>query len=270
MSDSRVIWYAHRKLQNPIAVIGFPSVGLISSITTSFIARELKMDIAAALTTPDLPPYALIQSGVPYPPVRVYVPAAKAIRKTKPKTVVNETADTTPAKNVKTAKPSRDLIIVTSEVAPKPEQTYDVTLALFETLKELGATEFVCLEGIPRFDGTASMLSVGSTPAMRKKAKALGLNPMDEGLVRGTTGVFLYEGAFEKTDVLGLLCPANAQVPDPRAAAALLGKDGALSKLVPGLATIDATPLVKEADEIETRLKSQQELENTSNQQIYG
>lgn len=267
MSETRVIWYAHRKLQDPIAVIGFPSVGLISSIATSFVARELKMDIAAAVTTPDLPPYALIQSGVPYPPVRVYVPAAKAARKAKPKAAAGETA---PAKTAKPAKPARDLIIVTSEVAPKPEQTYDVALALFDTLKELGATEFVCLEGIPRFDSTTAMLSVGSTPAMRKKAKALGLNPMDEGLVRGTTGVFLYEGAYEKTDVLGLLCPANAQLPDPRAAAALLGKGGALTKLIPGLAAIDAAPLVKEADEIETRLKSQQELENTSNQQIYG
>ena len=40
---------------------------------TSFIARELRMTMAAGITAPELPPYALIQNGTPYPQVRVYI-----------------------------------------------------------------------------------------------------------------------------------------------------------------------------------------------------
>ena len=277
MSDSRVIWYAHRKLTDPIAIVGFPSVGLVSSIVTSFIARDLKMPVVAGITAPELPPYALIQGGVPYPQIRVY--AVKAAKK-KAAPIAGKTAATeepaakdAPAKSKKSAKKSpsalgRDLVVVTSEIAPRPEQTYNLMIMLMDTLKQLGVSQCVCLEGIPRFENgsNATMLAVGSNPNMRKLAKQLGINYMDEGLVRGTTGVLLYASTADKTNLLTLLCPANPQLPDPRAAVTLLDP---LSKLVPGL-NLDTTPLFKEAEEIEQRMKMEQKQANTNTQQIYG
>ncbi len=277
MSDSRVIWYTPRKLKDPLAVIGFPSVGLVSSIVTSFIARELRMTMAAGITAPELPPYALIQGGTPYPQIRVYVTrpnrkTAAAPAAAEPIPAEGTEVASAPAKTAKKSKAplpilGRDLVIVTSEVAPKPEQTYEIVQNLIEVLKKLGVRETVCLEGIPKFNEETAMLAVATTPAMRKlAAKTLGVRPMDEGLVRGATGVMLYEGAAAKSDVLALLCPASPQFPDPRAASALLEP---LSKLVPGL-KLDTTPLFKEAEEIDQRIKSEQQQENTSAQQIYG
>jgi uncharacterized protein len=79
----------------------------------------------------------------------------------------------------------------------------------------------------------------------------------------------LYEGYRTGMDVMSILCSANPALPDPKAAASLIEP---LSKIIPEL-NIDVTPLYKEAEEIERRIKSQEEYsskESTDIQQLYG
>jgi uncharacterized protein len=104
---------------------------------------------------------------------------------------------------------------------------------------------------------------------MHDEIGRLGLHDLGEGLVRGITGVMLYEGAHSGTDVMSILCPANPALPDPRAAAKLLEP---LSKIIPEL-KMDVDPLYKEAEEIDIRMKSQETYanrENTDLRQLYG
>ena len=49
------IEYRHCKdceLEGSAVVIGFPSLGLVSSIATNFLSRELKMDLIGGFTSP--------------------------------------------------------------------------------------------------------------------------------------------------------------------------------------------------------------------------
>ena len=69
------IEYRHCKdceLEGSAVVIGFPSLGLVSSIATNFLSRELKMDLVGGFTSPQFPPYCILQNGEPMPQIRIF------------------------------------------------------------------------------------------------------------------------------------------------------------------------------------------------------
>ena len=232
MTEMKVIRYSDQRYDNPTAIIGFPGVGLVGSILTSFAVRELDMDVVAAITSPDLPPYTLIHKGNPYPPIRIYGCSRE-----------------------NTSEDCGDLVIVTSEIAIRPEQHYALNAVLMEFFKEMGIKSVIALEGIVQFEEDTKMFACGSSETSRKMIEELGLKPLDDGLVRGLTGVMLYEAFYSGMDFIAMLCPANPSLPDPRSAARILEP---LSRLVPEL-KIDAEPLYKEAEEIENKMKQQNE-----------
>jgi len=247
MAEMKIIKYSDKKYCNPIAIVGFPGIGLVGSILTSFVIRELKMEAVAAIASPDFPPYTLIQNGNPYPPIRVYGCERKDA-----------------------SEDCGDLIIVTSEITLKPENYYTLNDALTKLFKEMGVVSVIALEGITQFGEDMSIFACGSSEASRKRIEELGLKKLDDGLVRGLTGVMLYEAFCSGDDVTAMLCPANPALPDPRSAARIIEP---LSKLVPEL-KIDAEPLYKEAEEIENKIKQHQEygydVAPSDIQQLYG
>ncbi|MDR0524176.1 MAG: PAC2 family protein [Candidatus Methanoplasma sp.] len=245
MMKIEVIRYDDSSFEKPVAVVGLPSMGLVGPILVSFIARELEMKVLAGMTSPDIPPYCLVQGGVPYPPIRMYGCARR---------------NATPA--------CGDLIAVTSEIVPKPEQCYEFTVAVMDALRDRGTSMIVCLEGVPSMDGEDAMVACGSSEAMREMIGGLGIRLLSDGLVRGISGVMLYEGARMGMDVISIMCPTSPSLPDPRAAARILEP---LSKIIPELA-IDADPLYKEAEDIDARMRSQEEYDarSTDLQKLYG
>jgi len=232
MSEMKIIKYSDHKYYNPIAIVGFPGIGLVGSILTSFVIRELAMEAVAAITSPDFPPYTLVQDGKPYPPIRIYG-----------------------CKRECATEDCGDLIVVTSEITLRPEHYYTLDIALADLFKELGVASVIAIEGVPQFADDMSIYACGTSAASRERIDSLEIKRFDEGLVRGLTGVMLYEGYYLGTDVIAMLCPANVMLPDPRAAAKALE---VLSKLMPEL-NIDAKPLYKEAEEMENKVKQQQE-----------
>ena len=65
----KTIRYEDMALEDPVAIIGFPSVGLVSSITANYMVGQLDMTPIAGLSSPSMPPYCLIYKGVAYPPI---------------------------------------------------------------------------------------------------------------------------------------------------------------------------------------------------------
>lgn len=240
MSDFKVIRGEELELRSPVAIIGFPTVGLVGSILASYVTKTKKMKYLAGITSGDLPPYTLIQKGEPFPQIRIY--------------------------GLRTRK-RPDIVIVTSEVALKPEACYGLTHTILEELKELGVTKIVALEGVADYPDS-SYVVCGTDPETLKFAKKNGMKVLEEGLVRGMTGIMLFEGKEMGMDVLAMLCPANANMPDPRASAAVIEP---LSKLVPSL-KIESEPLLKEAEEMENKIRTevQNNVVHNDNQQIYG
>lgn len=234
MSGLRVIRYDDENLKDATAIVGFPTVGLVGSIVTSFIIKELGMPVFRGMSSDDMSPYCILLNGEPYPPIRVHGFCRK------------EDTDTD----------CGDLMVVTSEVSPNIQQCYMLTRELLDMFADYGIKRIICIEGIPRFGETDSMYACGSTPAAREVMKTFGVEELENGMIKGLTGVMLFEGKERNMDVITLLCPADQKLPDPRAAVDIVEQ---LAKVVPELKNVDTEPLMKEAEELEKRIMAHAE-----------
>jgi len=231
MTDFALHEYKEIRWNNPVAVVGFPSIGLASSIAANFLARTLELEIVGGIVSSGFPPYAVVQNGVPLPPVRMYAG--------------DRCCDD------RTGVDCDGLIVVTSEFLPKVEQHHLISVSLLDWFTANGVKTVICLEGIPQFDtDDHRIFGVGSTVAARETMEKYSIRKLDDSLVRGTSGVMLYEGAMRNMDVMAILAPARPDMPDPRGAAKLMEP---LSRMLPEL-KIDTEPLYKEAEEIEKRM----------------
>lgn len=234
--------YADIGLEDPIAVVGFPGAGLVSSIVPNYLVGQLSMVPIAGMSSPVMPPYCLIAGGLAMPPVRFYGRKGRG-------------------------KNGRDMIVCMSEYAPKPEDCYDLAQEVLRCLKHMGCGTVVCLEGVPKYSDEDTMMVCGCGENIRELMRRTKLKELSNGMIRGMTGVMLYDGPGWGFDVVSLVCPANQSMPDPGAAVGFLKP---LSKLVPGL-RVDPKPLMDEADQIQRRM-DEQAAENNDllSQQIYG
>ncbi len=252
MSGLKVIRYDEEHLKNATAVVGFPTVGLVGSIVTSFIIKELNMPVFRGMVSEDMSPYCILMNGEPYPPIRVHGFCRDEV----------------------TESDCGDLMVVTSEIAPNAQQCYTLTDELLDMFADYGIRRIICIEGIPRFTDTDNTYACGSTPAAREIVETFGVESLENGMIKGLTGVMLFEGKDRNMDVVTLLCPADQKLPDPRAAVGIVEQ---LAKVIPELKNVDTEPLVKEAEELEKRILSQtrENAENSAealpyDQHLYG
>ena len=224
----RTVRYADMELESPVAIVGFPSSGLVSSIAANYYVSQLKMKVVAGISGSDLPPYCFIYEGSAYPPIRIYGHKAKEKR----------------------GKKGKDVVVCLSEYAPKPDQCYEVAHEIMDYLRSIGTEEIVCLEGVPRMSQDDKMSACGSGPSAAEMIKKGRLPRMESGMVRGTTGVMLYDGPLAGFSVISIMVPGNQSRPDPGSAAEVMGP---MSKIVPGL-KVGTSMLLKEAEEINKRL----------------
>lgn len=237
----RTVKYRDMGLVKPIAIIGFPSTGLVSSILSNFYVSQYKMEVIGGMSGPEMPPYCFLYNGSAYPPVRMYGHKGKG-------------------------KKGRDVIVCVSEYAPKPEQCYVFAHEMIRYLRSMDVTDVICLEGINRFSDHDEPLVCGSGPGAMDLMKKSKLDKMDNGMIRGMTGVLLYDGPLAGLNVVSIMTEGNPNIPDPGAAAKLLEP---MSKMVPGL-KLDPSPLLKEAEEIERHIDNQEQEERLDDSALYG
>lgn len=234
--------YTDLGLEDPVGIVGFPSVGLVSSIAANFYVSKLKMTPIAGLTGPEMPPYCLITDNVAYPPIRMY--------------------------GLKGSARKRDVVMCTSEFAPKPDDCHEIASTVLSELRDLGCRTVICLEGIPRTSESEAAVICGSGSSCGKVVESSGLQKMDNGMIKGISGIMMYLGRSHGMDVITVMCPANPGMPDPGAATGFIEP---LSKMVRGL-KVDPKPLLEEAEEVRRRLEAEQSpAENDPAQNaIYG
>ncbi len=235
--------YTDLGLNDPIGVVGFPSVGLVSSILANYYVAQLEMTPIAGLIGSNMPPYSLINDGTAYSPIRMYGKKGRT-------------------------KTARDMIICTSEYAPKPEDCYDISLSVLLGLRDLGCREIVCLEGIPRTTDNMQPVVFGNGPAAERMVEKSGLEKMENGMVKGISGIMMYAGLMYGVGVSTIMCPANAGLPDPGSA---MGFIEPMSKIVRGL-KVNTKALLEEAEDIRKRVEAEQESvdRNASQDILYG
>ncbi|MEM2943488.1 MAG: PAC2 family protein [Methanomassiliicoccales archaeon] len=231
-TDPFINEYKNEKYPNAVAVVGFPSVGLVGSIAANFISRTMKLERVATMVSKDFPPYTIIHDGIPSSPVRIYA------------------GERTCSNGIR----CEQLVVIMSEFIPRPDLMKPVADLILQWCKEKEIEIILTLEGINVGDATGELpiYGVASTPRTRQMLDKYGIKEMKEGMVSGLSGVLLYEGERLNIDVVCLLGPARLDYPDARGAARLLE---IVAKMLPEL-RLDPDPLYKEAEQIEQQMKA--------------
>ena len=240
--------YADCDLKGSAVIIGFPSLGLVSSIATNFLSREMKMELIGGFTSPQFPPYCVLQGGRPMPQIRVF----SVSRESDPE------------------KPGMGccrISIITTEFIPKPEQSHDIAMAVFDWIAKNGIGTVITLDGIPMFEpGKYVLIAAGSTEHARSMIEEYGIEHFDEGMVRGVSGKLLLECAEKGIDAISLMGSAKSELPDPFGAARLLDP---IKRMFPEI-TVDTEPLYEEAEALNKRIGSAAQASNADDSVLYG
>jgi uncharacterized protein len=225
--------YKDAHLTDCMLVVGFPSVGLISSIAANYIVRTMKLDRVAAIVSADFPPYTILQDGVPSHPVRIY--AGKR------------------ACEGGVGESCQQIVVILAEFMPKPELIKPLADLILDWAKHKGVNSIITLEGMNVGEQEiTTTYSVGTTAKARTMIQRYEIAEMKEGMVSGMSGMLLAEGERVGMDVICLLGPAKSDIPDARGAANLLELIG---RMLPEL-KLDPVPLLQEAEQIEQAMKS--------------
>lgn len=231
MEEIRFHEYKKWDFSNSLVLTSFPTIGLVSTISGSFLVRSLKMELVGAVLSSGLPPVALIHEGKASPAFRIYSTAQKC--------GPDNTCD--------------QLTVILSEFMPRIDAIETLASEVLKWAEEKNVGFLVSLEGMNSptpLTGEPNVYGVGSTDRMEKLIQEYGLEPLKEGMVSGFPGVLLYQAAMQDRDVLTLLAQTRPDFPDARAAARMIE---ILGKMVPNL-EIDPDPLLKEAELIEKQI----------------
>ena len=213
-------------LKGGTVVAAFPSVGLVSTISATYLIQMLPVDQVCALESEDFPSVSMIYAKKPKFPSRVY------------------------------ASPGHKLAIFVCEM-PLPTRIHrPVAYALMDWATKQGCRRIISLEGLP-MEGDGPMAEqpnvwgVGSTDAARKELETHKIAQLETGMIAGVAGVLLNEGRWRNVDVIALLAEARPDLPDAHAAVALVQ---ALDELLEEI-TVDLGPLQQQARQLEELLQ---------------
>ncbi len=251
--------------ENALVVCCFPSVGMVSSVVAHFLIDHLELEFIGGVTHPQLPALCLVQDGAPIPPIRAYAGA--------PICKVDD---------------CQSVILIMSELVVPEPLVHDIVTALFNWSKNSGTRKGVLIdafaqkgmkgglngqEPVVEYEDTeeVDVLGIGTTEGMREMLKDMEILPLEQGVIKGMTGVMLGEGRRRGLDIMSLMVEADPRYPDARAAAVMIQQ---LNKLLPTI-DLDHEPLVIEAERIEEQIRSMIEgtdipMSPSSSSMLYG
>ena len=254
MEDIQIYEIKRSDLRNAVVIDGFPSVGLVSTITANYLITTLKMEQVGILDSVHFPTVSVVRNAEPLNPVRIYAGTLKK--------------DTGDEKNEKI---SNTLVVFISEFQPPPNLIKMIASTILDWMQDQGCRLLISPEGlvIDREDGAPvddeddlsyepseeiEAYGIGSTEKSRELLREYGIPLFQEGVISGVAGVLLNEGKRRNFDVISILAEARPNYPDARAAAKVIES---IDKLLLKVG-IDVKPLYKEAEGIEARIKAMQ------------
>jgi uncharacterized protein len=226
LSEVAVRTFREIDLAQGTVIAAFPSVGLVSTISSTYLISTLESDQVCALDSPDFPSISMIYAQKPKFPARVY------------------------------ALHNQKVAVFICEV-PLPARAHrPVAYCLLKWAQAHNCRQIVSLEGFPS-EQKASVLTmprvwgVGSTDRARNTIEKHGVSQLESGVIAGVTGVLLNEGRWQNYDVIALLAEARQDLPDAQAAVSLTRS---LDALLPEL-KVDLTPLEHQAQRLEEHIQ---------------
>jgi uncharacterized protein len=246
MDEIKIYELKRLDLRNAAVIDGFPSVGLVSTITANYLIGILQMEHIGILDSIHFPTVSVVRNSEPLNPVRVYA---------KEKVKEDET----------------QVVVFISEFQPPPNLIKMIAGTILDWMMEQGCNLLISPEGLVIDRGEAvpeegeedpkeeneelDAYGIGSTENARNVLKEHDIQQFQEGVISGVAGVLLNEGKRRDFDVISLLAEARPNYPDARAAARVIE---AIDKILLHM-DIDVKPLYREAEGIEARIMSMQQ-----------
>jgi uncharacterized protein len=207
-----------KDVKDAIVLEGSPELGLIGNIIGWLLVEELKMKEIGHIDSKYFPPLAVLYKGKAIHPFRVYS--------------------------------SDNIVLFLSDFIIPPNVTYDMTNAIVNWMERNNSKEIITFNSIVVREKTHVVAGASNSDESLERLGKLDLPILPFGNINGLSGTLLTRSMQKGIAGSCLFAEVLSPYPDPRAAADVIN---ILNKMLD--TTIDATPLIKEAEEIESRLK---------------
>lgn len=218
------------KLKNPIVIEGFPGIGMLGTISSSYLAEKLDMKLVGYFASAHFPPIAAIHNYKPVSPARIY------------------------------ASEKYNMLVLFSEFVIPANIVFPLSQTILEFAKKNKASMIYSLAGVASPAPDSKIYGIASTADIGAKLKKAGVELISEGATQGVSGVLIAECASEKFPAANLMAQTSQPL-DPRSAARLLDK---LSE-VTGL-KFETRDLILQAQKVEDRVREAMEKMKSMNQ----
>ncbi|HSQ53447.1 MAG TPA: PAC2 family protein [Acidobacteriota bacterium] len=189
------------ELKNPIMVEGFPGLGMVGSIATTYLVKQLKALKMATLYSPHFPYHVLVNKKGSARLLRGEFYFWK-----------NETGE-------------NDFILLTGDSqAQTIEGQFEVANSILDFAEKKNVKTVITLGGYRNeIEETPNVVAVSTNPTLFEKAlKAKAISSEAGTPIVGTAGLLLGLAKFRKIDALCLLGETRGYFPDPKTAKSIL------------------------------------------------
>ncbi|MBN2052915.1 proteasome assembly chaperone family protein [Candidatus Woesearchaeota archaeon] len=170
--------------KNPIIIEGFPSFGLVGTITTEFLLEHLKAELIGEFQYTELGPISAIHKGKLVNPMAVW------------------------------HVPSKNIVILHTILNVKGYE-WELADEIIKMAQKMQAKEILGIEGVATDDptGEVKVYYYGD-----KKLEATGALPVKESIIMGVSGALMQR--YKKINCI--FGAAHSQLPDSKAAAKII------------------------------------------------
>lgn len=208
------------KVKKPVLIEGFPGIGLVGTISSSFLVEKFQLEPLGYIASEKFPPITAVHNYTPLHPARLY------------------------------QSKKHNLVVLFAEFVIPIKAVHELSRVIMTWAKKNKVKEIISMGGIGIKGDQDEVYGIASTPELSKKLEKIGVKLIKEGATTGVAGVLMSECAVDGYPAVSLLAESKPDVLDPRGAALVLA---ALAKYT-GL-KIDVNELISEADSIETKIK---------------
>jgi uncharacterized protein len=188
---------ANVELKNPILVEGFPGLGMVGSIATKYLVKQLKAQKLAVLHSPHFPYHVVVdkKGGVRLLRGEFYF-------------LKNETGE-------------NDFIFLTGDSQSQTiEGQFEVANSILDFAEKKNVKTVITIGGYRNeVEGTPNVVAVSTNPVLLEKALNAKAVSSEAGTpIVGTAGLLLGLAKFRKMDAVCLLGETRGYLPDPETA----------------------------------------------------
>jgi len=205
-------------IEDAIVLEGSPGIGLIGNIVGWLLVEELKMREIGYIESKYFPPLAVLYKGIAIHPFRIYE--------------------------------GEGIVLFLSDFIVPPNVVYDMTDVIVDWMVRNKSKELITFNSIAVKQKVYGVAGAGNSNESLKRLSDMELQILPFGNILGLPGTLLTRTQLKGIPASCLFAEVLSPYPDPRAAATVIS---VLNKII-GI-DVNAEPLIKEAEDIESRLK---------------